>query len=407
MRPISPNAAVPSRTGDAARRRGDRERDPEVGARLVDADAAGDVDEHVGAAERQPGVAGEHREDHREPLGVDAGGDPPRHREVARRDERLDLEQQRPRALDRAGDGGADLARLAAAEERRGVGHADEPGAGHLEHAELVRRAEAVLDGPQDAMGVVAVALELEHAVDEVLEHARPGDGAVLRHVADEERRDARLLRRRAGAGSPPRAPARPSPGVEPSSAAYSVCTESITQTSGRSRSSVAQTASSSVSARISTCSQPPSRAARSFTCATDSSPVTSSARLDCEIGAERHQEQRRLADARLAADEHERRRHEPAAEHAVELVDTGRDPRRLLGDDVDEAKQRPRLGRLGAARRCGLLDHRPERAAARAAPEPPAGDRAALGARVLDGRCFRHAGHCTRRPPTASVPAS
>ena len=49
---------------------------------------------------------------------------------------------------------------------------------------------------------MVAVALELEDAVDEVLEHARAGDGAVLRHVADEDGRDARLLR---DAQEPPR----------------------------------------------------------------------------------------------------------------------------------------------------------------------------------------------------------
>ena len=76
-----------------------------------------------------------------------------------------------------------------------GLGHADEPGAGHLEDADLVRRAEAVLRRAQDPVRAVAVALELEHAVDEVLEHARAGDGAVLRHVADEEDRDAVLLR--------------------------------------------------------------------------------------------------------------------------------------------------------------------------------------------------------------------
>ena len=44
-------------------------------------------------------------------------------------------------------------------------------------------------------MCVVAVALELEHAVDQVLEHARACNRAVLRHVADEDRRDAGLLR--------------------------------------------------------------------------------------------------------------------------------------------------------------------------------------------------------------------
>ena len=76
-----------------------------------------------------------------------------------------------------------------------GSGTPTRPGAGHLEDAELVRRAEAVLRGAQDAVRAVAVALELEHAVDEVLEHARAGDRAVLRHVADEEDRDAVLLR--------------------------------------------------------------------------------------------------------------------------------------------------------------------------------------------------------------------
>ena len=37
---------------------------------------------------------------------------------------------------------------LAATEERRGIGHSEETGAGHLEHAELVRRAEPVLGRP-------------------------------------------------------------------------------------------------------------------------------------------------------------------------------------------------------------------------------------------------------------------
>ena len=73
-------------------------------------------------------------------------------------------------------------------------------------------------------------------------------------------------------------------PGADPTSGEWRVCTESTTQTAGRSWSSVAQTTSRSVSARISTRSQPPSRCARSFTCATDSSPVTRSARRSREI---------------------------------------------------------------------------------------------------------------------------
>ncbi len=41
---------------------------------------------------------------------------------------------------------------------------------------------------------MVPVALELEDAVDEVLEDTRAGDGAVLRHVAHEHRGHACLL---------------------------------------------------------------------------------------------------------------------------------------------------------------------------------------------------------------------
>ena len=43
---------------------------------------------------------------------------------------------------------------------------------------------------------------------------------------------------------------------------------------------------------------------------------------------AQRHAGQRRLADARRAAEQHERAGHEAAAEHAVELADPGRQPR-------------------------------------------------------------------------------
>ncbi len=42
---------------------------------------------------------------------------------------------------------------------------------------------------------MVAVTLELEHAVDEVLEHTGTGDGSVLGHVTDEKRRDTGCLR--------------------------------------------------------------------------------------------------------------------------------------------------------------------------------------------------------------------
>ena len=64
-------------------------------------------------------------------------------------------------------------------------------------------------DGAEHPVRAVAVALELQDAVDEVLEDARAGDRAVLRHVPDEDRRDAVRLRRRGAGGPRLRAPAR------------------------------------------------------------------------------------------------------------------------------------------------------------------------------------------------------
>ena len=181
-------------------------------------------------------------------------------------------------------------------------------------------------------MGVVAVALELQHAVDEVLEDARPGNRAVLRHVPDEERRDAALLRdaqQPAGGlahlGTRSRAPSR-------APAEQSVCTESITQTARAARvSSVSQTdVELGLGEDLDVRRQPPSRAARSFTCATDSSPVIRSARRSrLRSRRARCRSSVDLPTPGLAADEDERRGHEPAAEHAVELRDAGGDPLR------------------------------------------------------------------------------
>ena len=180
-----------------------------------------------------------------------------------------------------------------------GSGTPTRPGAGHLEHAELVRRAEAVLDRAQDAVGVVAVALELEHAVDEVLEHARAGDRAVLRHVADEERRDAGLL----GDAQEPRrrlAHLRDRAGRRAELGRVERL-HRVDHADGRAARARASRRPRRARSRRGSRprSQPPSRAARSFTCATDSSPVTSSARRVVRHRAERRQQQRRLADAR------------------------------------------------------------------------------------------------------------
>ena len=120
---------------------------------------------------------------------------PPGRHQLRGRDERLHLHEQRPRALHRAQH---DRARAPAwPPPRTGPRRprtSTSPLLAHLEHADLVGRPEAVLERAQRAVGALALALELEHAVHEVLEHARAGERALLGHVAHEHRRDAALL---------------------------------------------------------------------------------------------------------------------------------------------------------------------------------------------------------------------
>ena len=116
--PTSPIATVPSTSGPVAEGRGERERQRQVEPGLADGQAAGEVRVHVVAGQADPGPPAEHGDQQRQPVGVDARGGPARRRRAARRDERLDLDQQRPRALEHRRD---DAARRRARRGRRGT----------------------------------------------------------------------------------------------------------------------------------------------------------------------------------------------------------------------------------------------------------------------------------------------
>jgi hypothetical protein len=64
----------------------------------------------------------------------------------------------------------------------------------HLEAAHLVRRTEAVLQSPYQTQRGELVALELQHHIDQVLEHPRTCDLSVLGHVSDQDSGDTALL---------------------------------------------------------------------------------------------------------------------------------------------------------------------------------------------------------------------
>ena len=115
-----------------------------------------------------------------------------------RRDQGLDLGEQRAAALHRHRDAGAGHRLVVVLDEEAGrVGDRGDAVGGQVEAADLVDRAEPVLHRADHPEPGVAVALEVEHHVDEVLEHPGAGDRAVLGDVADEHRGDV------AGLGDP------------------------------------------------------------------------------------------------------------------------------------------------------------------------------------------------------------
>ena len=119
-------------------------------------------------------------------------------------------------------------------------------------------------------------------------------------------------------------------------------------------------------------------RAARRRTCAERffAGDVDRRRRL-ARIGGERLQDQRGLADARIAAEQQRRARHQSAAGDAVELGDAGHAARRFLGLARESLRARTagpsRSRRAGCARRRRglLLDERVPGAAIVAVARP------------------------------------
>ena len=138
-----------------------------------------------------PGPPPEDRDEQRDAVRIDPARGPPRRPDRARRDERLDLDEDRPAALECRRDDAAGRRLVVLREERPGrVGHLRHAGLAHLEDPDLLGRTEPVLRGANESERCVALAFQGEDRVDEMLERLRPGQRAVLRDVADEDDRD-------------------------------------------------------------------------------------------------------------------------------------------------------------------------------------------------------------------------
>ena len=214
-------------------------------------------------------------------------------------------------------------------------------------------------------MRAIAVALELEDAVDEVLEHARACDRSVLGDMADEDRRDSRLLRHAqepAGGLAHLRDGARRGSELRGVERLDRVDDAHVGPRRLERRADRRELRLGEDLDRL--------RAAESRRAEADlrrrllAGDEEDAPRL--AHGRERREEERRFPDAGLASDEDERRRDEPAAEHAIQLRNTRRDPRRLDRCHLSERNRGCGTCPCGGRVALELLEQRAEGAATR-----------------------------------------
>ena len=166
--------------------------------RLVNLDAADHVDEDILRLHVQPHDFFQHGNQQRNPVRVHAFRHAARRAEICRRDEGLQFNQNRAAAFDAARHRGpGHLPFRAFRQKERGrVRHFFQPARFHLEHADFIGRAEAIFHGAQNAVNVLAFALEIQNGIHDMLKDFWPGNRARFRDVADDERGHARALRK-------------------------------------------------------------------------------------------------------------------------------------------------------------------------------------------------------------------
>src|SRR5665213_371761 len=159
----------------------------QIGGRLRDPDATGHRREDVDPVHGEPGMAGQYGQGHHQPTAVETDHGPFGLGLGHRGDQGLEFDHQGPSALEcrkyhPTGHPGQPVAE----EQAPRIVDPVESLLPHLEQSELAGRPETVLDGQEEAEGVVAVTLEAQHRVDHVLERPRTGQGAVFGDVADQ-----------------------------------------------------------------------------------------------------------------------------------------------------------------------------------------------------------------------------
>ncbi len=263
----------------------------------------------------------QHRQQQRQPVLLKADRKPPRVRRMRLVDQRLHLDQQRSRALLRHQHAGTcDLGVMLREEQRRGIGHAFQPLVGHRKDAELVDCTVAVLEGADQTKTGMRVTLKIKHGIDHMLEHARPGQRTFLGDMADKNDGGT------AGLGEP-RQLRRTFAHLRHRTRRRGQCIgiqgldrvdDGDIRLFGLDHRLDFRESGFRQHLHMFSFDIEPLRAQRDLLrrfLARHIDDLASGA-----DGGQRLQQQRRLADARITADQDHRARHQPAAEHTVEL---------------------------------------------------------------------------------------
>ncbi len=283
---------------------------------------------------------------------------------------------------------------------------AEMPSWDEVEAADLVDGAEPVLHGPDHPEARVAVALEVQYDVDDVLEHAGPGDRAVLGDVADEDGGDV------AGLGHPDQGRRHlldlGDAAGHPLEVGGTDRLDGVDDQQARSHLvDVGQDgAEVGLGREVELVVDPagpvgpePDLGRRLL-----AGDVEGASLVAGRLGGHLQQEGA-LADAGLSGEKDGRARHQPSAEHPVELGHPAGAERRLLHRHLPDRHGGPahRRGRGPGGRR-GQLGDRPPGLALTAPAHPLGGLPAALAAPECGSDCLGHGRNARARVRQAPV---
>ena len=226
-------------------------KESQIGSRLIDLKTAGRIDIDVAPHHGDVHPLLQHCDKQGDPIVIKTRGRAPGRSVLSGQHQGLDLDQDRACSLHGAGDRTAGNRLFALAQEQiRRVKHRDQAPGGHLEHADLVRRTESVLDRSDNPVIVVPFALKIENRIDDVLQRLGTGDAAVFGDVADQKTGISRLFARVRNCAATCRTWLM-LPGAESSVSEYVVCTESTTMSVGCTSATADRIASRLDSAKI------------------------------------------------------------------------------------------------------------------------------------------------------------